>query len=153
NGTQLPVGTVFSVSADIQDDVGIAFVGYHLDDPDGPVFATGQHPVTVDTSSLSLGSHRIILRAINNLNRTNDLNDPAAILEFVVVEPPPGEPPAAPIITEGTVPVDGTTTVRGTSVAGAQVVATNTSQGVSTPGVANAAGQFALTVPAVGGDL
>lgn len=153
NGTQLPVGTVFSVSADIQDDVGIAFVGYHLDDPDGPVFATGQHPVTVDTSSLSLGSHRIILRAINNLNRTNDLNDPAAILEFVVVETPPGEPPTAPIITEVTVPVDGTTTVRGTSVAGAQVVAANTSQGVSTPGVANAAGQFVLTVPAVGGDL
>lgn len=152
NGVQLPKGAVLTVSAEVQDDVGVAFVGFHLNDEQGPVFATGLGPATVNTANLPLGSHRIIVHAINKLGKSSNLNDPAAILNFVVVEPPPGAPPSAPTINNVSPPINGLSTLAGTTVPGAQVLLSNITRAISVEGVANGAGAFSLSIEAQSGD-
>ncbi|MDX9975757.1 MAG: Ig-like domain-containing protein, partial [FCB group bacterium] len=153
DGMQVVVGQSLVVNASAEDRVGIVSVAYYLDGTKAVPIATGTEPFSIDTSTLSLGTHALFIVATNKLGITNDIADPASVLEFAVVQPPPGQPPAAPSLTSVSYPVDGKVTVVGQSVANAKIDITNTTLGLTVTTQANGGGTFTCVVGAAAGDV
>lgn len=154
DGAKFIQGTTFSINGSATDPFGVSSVAFYLDDPNGGPIATSTAPFSIDTTNLSLGLHKLYFKVINGLGKANDINDPASILEFVVIpEPVAGLPPAAPIVTDISFPLDGRITVTGTSVANAAIDIININAGISTSVFADAAGEFSAVLDASSGDL
>lgn len=153
DGAQYVTGSLIAVNGNAQDPLGITGVKFFLDNPAGAPIATTTEPFNLDTEGLSLGIHKLYFEATNALGIKNDLNSPASYLEFeVLAVPPPGPPPAAPVITEISFPVNGKVTIKGTSVAGAKIDITNITQGLLVTVFAAADGKFEATLDAEAAD-
>ncbi|HOH28886.1 MAG TPA: Ig-like domain-containing protein, partial [Candidatus Hydrogenedentes bacterium] len=148
DGVLYTSGSVFVVNIGVDDPVGIASVYVYLDNSKADPITSGTTPFVVDTNTLSLGAHHITVVATNLLGVSNDPGDPDSVLEFSVVEPPPGEPPAAPVVTNTPLSENGMTTVEGTTVAGARVDVTNTTLGLTLTVYADGAGRFSVNTQA-----
>lgn len=146
------VGDVIPIHAGAEDPTGIASVAFYLDGAPAP-FASGLAPFAVPTAGLAIGGHYITMVATNNVGVANDADDAGSILEFSVVEPPPGQPPAAPSVTALPAPVAGMTRLAGMSVAGARVDIANAALGISMSVTANGGGAFIADVPVRAGDV
>lgn len=152
-------GTPFTVFVRAEDDFGIASIEVYLDNMLGAPIASGSAPFEIDTTSLGAGPHQLIVVATNAVGGTTNPLDPANQLRFSVLEEPlGGAPPASPVISSTSVPslVEGespSTTISGTSVAGARIDLINTTLGtVLTTVFANAAGGFVADLDAESGD-
>ena len=156
DGTVYIQGETFSIKGKADDPLGIATMAFYLDvitftsisDTTDPI----SRSLTVDTSTLGLGTHRIYIVAKNPLGVTNDVTDPDSYLEFTVSQSPTGQAPAAATIT-GMVPdSDGNITVSGTATPGSRVDITNTANSITTSAYADSAGDFTGMVPGSPGD-
>lgn len=148
DGVLYTSGSVFVVNIGVDDPVGIASVYVYLDNSKADPITSGTTPFVVDTDTLSLGAHHITVVATNLLGVSNDPGDPDSVLEFSVVEPPPGEPPAAPVVTNTPLSENGMTTVEGTTVAGARVDVSNSTLGLTLTAYADGAGRFSANLQA-----
>ena len=153
DGAQYVLGTLFGVNPNIEDPVGIASTEFYLDEVKATPIATGSGPFAIDTTGLSLGTHRIVAVVTNLLGISNDPGDADSILEFNVVEPPPGVPPAAPTVTDVSLPDGGAVTVQGASVPGARIDVTNTIFGLTVSVYADPAGAFTAILEAAAGHV
>ena len=153
DGTQILEGDRLLINGKAEDPVGIASVEYFLDTATGDPIYTGTAPALLDTTGLEPGQHRIYLKATNMLGVSNDLNDPASILEFTIMAPPAGNPPPAPAISSVSCPVDNIVTLSGTSVPGARIDVTNTVTGLFVSVSADAGGSFEAAIEASEGNL
>lgn len=151
DGSQYIQGSSFVVDISVDDPVGIASVQAFLDSAKGDPITHGTQPFVINTANLELGDHKITVVATNLLGVSNDPNDPASVFEFSVVEPPPGQPPAAPTVSEVSYPENGRVTFRGTSVPGARIDVTNTNLSAFVQVYANGAGAFSGTIDADAG--
>ncbi|MFZ4698475.1 MAG: Ig-like domain-containing protein [Candidatus Methylumidiphilus sp.] len=152
SGAEYRKGDVFTVRGSADDPVGIQSLAFFLDNPNGTPLASGNDPFTIDTSALALGMHRIYLVATNNLGTVNDINNKSSYVEFSVVSPPPGVPPAAPQLVNLSGPVDGLASLTGVSAPGSRIDASNAATGIATTAYVNDSGQFNLQIPASVGD-
>ncbi len=148
NGASYIVGSSFVVSGTATDPVGIASLSYYFDNTTGTPFATGSQPFTIATSSLSLGGHQIIAKAVNNLGVSS-----TEALIFNVVEEPNGPPPAAPVISSVSFPNNGLVTVTGTAGPSTRVDVTNTNLGITTSVYTDGNGNFSAGLPASAGHV
>lgn len=146
------IGDVVPIQAGAEDPTGIASVAFYLDGAAAPI-ASGLTPFVVATEGLAPGNHYVTIVATNHVGVANDPDDAGSILEFVVVEPPPGAPPAAPVVTSLTAPVDGVARLDGTSVAGTRVDVSNAALGILLSVTASGSGAFTAAVPARAGDV
>ncbi|MEM4721726.1 MAG: Ig-like domain-containing protein, partial [Candidatus Methanomethylicaceae archaeon] len=153
SGVQVVSGENILIKGNAVDPVGISSLKYYLDSPTGNPIFTGLAPILLNTTGLSLGEHTIYLQATNLLGISNDLNDPASALTFIVVQPPPGVPPDAPSITSVSYPVNNVVTIQGTSVPGAKIVISNEKLGHQVNYQANQAGNFSGQIEASVGDI
>ncbi len=157
DGEVHPKGSSFTVAGSASDPVGLDSVRWYLDTTGkrrkADALATGTAPFVVDTTGLADGKHLLIGIATNRLGVSNDANDPASILEFTVVTPAGGPPPAPPAV-DGVTPPDaaGIATVTGTAPAGSRVDVTNARSGLTLSVYADAAGAFVAPVEAESGD-
>ena len=118
--------------------------------PDGAQVAI----VTVDTDrSGPLADRTVVVRATNGVGVRNDPAAPGSYLQFIVVTPPPGAPPPAPVLNAPEPLTGGQVRVTGTSVAGARVTVSNQTTGFSVQASAGANGAFSALIDAVPGDL
>ena len=152
DGTKLLEGDKLLINGKAEDPVGIASVEYFLDTTTGTPIYSGTAPVLLDTTGLGVGDHRIYLKATNRLGISNDLNDPASILEFTVMEAPSGTPPEAPSISSVSWPVNRVATLKGTTVPGARVDVTNIATGLVVSVTADSSGNFEAVIEASQGD-
>lgn len=145
-------GSLFTVNPLVEDPVGIAGIEVFLDGvKQDPTAVSG--PVVIDTAGLDLGNYTLTLVATNLLGVSNDPDDPASVLTFSIVEPPPGVPPEAPLITLLSPPEQGAVHIEGTTAPLAQVEVTNMSLGLSVPVNADASGAFSADIEANVGDV
>lgn len=152
SGSEYRQGDAFTLRGAADDSVGIQSVSFYLDAVTGTPLATGSDAFRVETASLSLGIHRIYLIATNNLGTTNDSTDPASYIEFAVVSPPAGAPPASPQVLGIQGPTEGLVRLTGTGLPGARVDVTNATTGIATSVYTDAAGNFSLQIPAAVND-
>jgi hypothetical protein len=152
NSAQVTAGSKVPLSGTAQDPVGLAAVKFFLDATNTTPIATGTQPFTLKTDNLPVGQHRVILLATNNLGLSNDLNDPASFVDFSVVQPANGPPPAAPVLNALLPPINGKVSVSGTSVPGARIDLTNVTLGLTISVFADGAGIFALLFDANAGN-
>jgi hypothetical protein len=154
SGTEYVEGSSILVRGTAEDPVGVQSMRYYLDSPGGEPLYTGMAPILLDTTGLSLGTHTIYLQATNNLGISNLLTDPASMLTFSIVEPPPGPPPPKPTITQVSHPdANGIVTVQGTSAPGTRVDITNTNTGVTVSVNVSPGGSFSAEIDAHVGDV
>ncbi|MFH0730125.1 MAG: Ig-like domain-containing protein, partial [Pseudomonadota bacterium] len=147
DGAKYVTGTSILITGTADDPVGIATISYHLDNPANPPLYTGFSPISLNTTGIPQGNHTVYIKAVNNLNISNDVNDPAAAFEFIIVAVGQGPAPIAPVITSVCFPTGGLVTLSGTSVPGAKLVVTNVISGLSVTVYANGAGQFTGQLP------
>ncbi len=158
DGAQYVQGLVVVIGASVLDPLGLTNVEYFLDGLAGPPIATNAQAFPLDTSTLSLGSHTITVRATNTLGNTNDTSDPSAIFQFSVVPLPTGvTPPAAPVITSVSLPRAGpggldVVQISGTASPGSRIDLTNLEQGLAAAVFADAAGTWSASIGADPGD-
>ena len=151
DGAVFTAGETILIKGTAEDPAGIRTISYYLDSTSGDPVYTGFAPILLDSDGLAAGGHTIIIRAVNMLGIASDPNDPGAVFEFSIVEPPPGEPPAAPTLTSISYPVDGIVSVSGSSVSNARVVITNSDTGISTTAYADGSGNFTARIPGLAG--
>ena len=152
NGAQYVIGDVVLVKPNITDPVGLASVSYYLDGPNGELLYSGFAPILFSATGRSLGNHAIYVKATNNLGLSNNPADPSSSLQFSIVEPPPGEPPAAPAVTSVSYPENGAVALQGASVANAKITIANTNKGLSINVNAAGSGNFTAQIAADAGD-
>ncbi|MBI5741952.1 MAG: Ig-like domain-containing protein [Nitrospirae bacterium] len=152
DGQQFLSGGPVLIQSAVSDDVGVKSVKYFLDDPTGSPLYSGVNVVTLNIAGLETGEHELYILATNNLDISNDINDPASYLEFSVVEPPPGVPPDAPSIISVSHPENGVVTITGSSVPGALIRATELNTGLTVSVSAGGSGGFTINIEASTGD-
>lgn len=152
NGANFSVGAPVPVNSNVADPVGIVSVRYFLDDVNTTPIASGGEPFSLNTSNIAPGNHKIIVVATNSLGVTNDINQPNSFVNFSVVAPSNGPPPAAPSLNQPGLPVNAKVTLSGSSVAGVRIDITNVTQGLNYSIYANASGAFSAQIDANGGD-
>ncbi len=154
DGAEYIVGSQFSVNGNADDPVGIASVSFFLDTLGGTPLFEGSEAFLVDTAALAAGAHQVIIQATNNVGVTNSAANPDAVLDFIVLDQPTGNPPAAPLVSTVSVPdSNGETTITGTSVPGARIDVTNLTDATESTVFADATGAFTTTVNAISGDV
>lgn len=146
NGATYVSGSTFVVSASATDQVGIASVSYYLDSIATPL-ATAAIPVAINTALLTTGSHQITVQAINNLGITANEQ-----LNFTIAPLPNGPPPAPPVLTSVSLPVNSQVTLSGTTAPGARVDISNISQSINLTVYASQSGAFSCSIAAASGD-
>jgi large repetitive protein len=153
NGQQVVAGESLIVGLEVEDGTGISETQVYLDDPALPQPLTiAGSSVRIDTSGLAPGSHRLVVLATNGIGFSNDPAAPGSYLEFVVVDPPVGAPPAAPVLDAPQPLADGQVRVSGQSVAGARITITNQTTGFATQVNADGSGAFSAVIDAAPGD-
>ena len=154
DGAVYPTGSVFSVLANANDDTGLRDVVFALDDATAATpLLRGIGAVSIDTTTLSAGIHRLYGVATNLLGKRNDPTNPDSYLEFSVRTPPNGPPPAAPTIASMGSPAGGKVTLSGQAPAPfARIDLTNTTRGFSLSVTADASGAWSATIDGEGGD-
>ncbi len=145
-------GASFAVRPRVEDEVGVRSVHVYLASPVTNLIATNAGPVVIDTSVLDLGTHHVIVLATNELGKANDPAHPDSVLEFQVVPPPVGVPPAPPVVTFVSPPSNGYTTVTGTSSNHARIDIEILDLGGVVSVVADASGSFSAGIAAAAGD-
>jgi large repetitive protein len=138
SGAEYIVGTSIRVLGDARDPVGIQSIQYYLD---SQLVASGFDPFTIQTNSLSLGTHVLSITATNNLGASNSTQ-----LQFTVVTAPVGNPPNPPTLDLG-YPQNGQVAAAGASYAGARIDITNIQLGITVSTYTNASGQYSIAVP------
>ncbi len=152
NGAKYIVGSPIAIHGTATDPVGITSMQFFLDNVLGTPVATGSESFTIASSTLPLGTHKVFLKATNKLGVTNHINDPSAALSFDVVPVPSGPPPAAPVVTNVSLPVGGVVTVTGTAGNSARIDVTNTTRHLLASFYADASGAFHGTIDGDSGD-
>ena len=153
DGAQHVIGSTFLVRVAVEDPIGIAGVEAFLDGAKEEPLTVASSSIRIDTSVVGLGDHVLTVVATNLLGVSNDPSDPASVLEFSVVEPPPGEPPDPPVVTNVSYPDGRLVTVQGTTVAGGHVVITNTTLGFVVAVDAGSGGTFEAVLEADAGHV
>ncbi|MBU0679558.1 MAG: Ig-like domain-containing protein [Verrucomicrobia bacterium] len=152
DGAVYVMGDIFSIDPSVEDDVGVRSIHVFIASATNLV-STNASPILINTTNLALGTHRVIVLATNNLGVANDRFDPDSYLEFTIIEPPPGVPPAAPMVTGVSPPEGLASKVTGTSVANARINIRNTNQNVAVSVYANSSGAFTATINANVGNV
>ncbi len=154
DGAVYTTGSTFSVLANANDDTGLRDVVFALDDETAATpLLRGVGAVSIDTSTLSAGVHRLYGVATNLLGKRNDPTNPDSYLEFSVRTPPNGPPPAAPTIASIGAPAGGKVTLSGQAPAPfARVDLTNATRGLSLSVTADASGAWSATIDGDVGD-
>lgn len=152
NGEVHVIGSSFAVQPRVEDEVGVRSVQVYLASPVTNLVATNAGPVVIDTAALDLGPHHVIVLATNELGNANDPAHPDSMLEFQVVPPPVGVPPAPPVVTFLGAPDGGYATVTGTSSNHARIDIENLDLGGVASVVADGSGAFNAGIAAAGGD-
>lgn len=154
DGTLYLTGASVPVKGYASDPLGIETVAFYLNQPAGTPISTTTEPFVIPTENLPVGVHEVFFKATNRLGISNDLNDPASVLTFeIVAPPPPAPPPPAPVITGLTHAIQGVATVSGTAEPGSSLEILNVNQGTAASFTIGASGAFQLPVDAETGHL
>jgi len=148
SGANFLIGSSFTLRGVAEDPVGIQSVHFYLDLVGSTPIASGIQTFTVNTAGLSEGLHTLYMVATNLLGVSNNPADPASQVQFNVLPLPNGPPPAAPVVSTLSYPVNGQVTLSGISVPGARIDITNNALGVNLTVNADAAGVFTAKIAA-----
>ena len=151
DGAVYTVGEAILINGTAEDPVGIRSISYYLDSTATEPLYTGFAPISLSTTNLTTGNHTVYIQAVNQLGIASDAGDPEAAFDFSIVEPPAGEPPAAPALSSVGYPLSGMVNVAGNTVPAARIEITNTDLGLTISGQADGIGSFAVQVPAQAG--
>ena len=153
DGASFVQGVKFGIAASAEDPVGLKSLRVTLDDPNGASLGTTLGSLQIDTAALAEGLHRLYAIATNAVGVSNDPANPDSYLEFMVRTPPNGPPPPAPLLAGVTTPVNGRSSIGGTTgIPFAEVDVTNLASGFTLRVTADAAGAFTATLDVAAGE-
>ena len=152
DGLRVVQGSTLLVAATATDDIQVANLELFLDDLASAPLEDAAGAVLIDTTSLSLGTHRVYAIATNLYGIQNDPLDPDSVLLFEVIEEGTGPAPDAPVVSSISIPEDGEATLVGTAPPGSRIELTNTSDGSFVIAWADASGSWTASINAAAND-